>query len=477
VKIAIWSPWPPAETGVADYAIEQARDLARGGGVEVVLVADLASRPSEIAGLPVVSKEEATGADLDLYHLGNSPAHGFVLRRALDHPGVVLLHEVNLQELWLSETVERNDSSAYAREMRLAYGSEGLFASARIASWLAGSPFRSRYPLTERIVESSLAVVTPTGTSRESRGVAPFVEPRTPRKILRLPHHLDMPLVSDDRASARARFGIAPEAFVIVAPGLATAEKRIDVVLRSINQWGAAPRAPGPPGSSRSPRPPVVLMVAGAVSPVLEDQLREYARALFQEHASDSENGIVFTGRLDLGDFTRALIAADVVSLLRHRDRGEMSGALIRTLGVGRPALVSAGGTLSREFPEGVLIPILPSIAPGDELEERHLAAVLEALRSDEELRSAIGERARAFARDRHDAARAAADLSAFLHRVWRERDNILPYVGRAVQARDGLEGHLLRELRNLRSLGGPSFDAVAESLAFGFGPEPEVRV
>ena len=44
---------------------------------------------------------EPPQADLHVHHLGNSPAHAFVYRAALAHPGVVVLHDWNLHHLVL----------------------------------------------------------------------------------------------------------------------------------------------------------------------------------------------------------------------------------------------------------------------------------------------------------------------------------------------------------------------------------------
>ena len=63
LRVNIWAPWPPSPSGVADYAAEQADALR--AHVEVRRVAE-----SDGPAVPA--------ADLDLYHVGNSPAHGFV---------------------------------------------------------------------------------------------------------------------------------------------------------------------------------------------------------------------------------------------------------------------------------------------------------------------------------------------------------------------------------------------------------------
>jgi glycosyltransferase involved in cell wall biosynthesis len=443
MKVAVWSPLPPAPTGVADYAVDQARDLAAHADVTLV-----SAEPAEVPGLRVSSPASPGARDVDLFHVGNSPPHGFVLREALRAPGVVLLHESNIHDLWLAETVERGDTGAYMKEMRSAYGSEGLFAAERIATALGGAPFRARYPLVERVVQASLGVIASTGAILESRAVRGALGFRP---SLLLPHPFWLPDVSRDRAAARARFGVPAGSFLIVAPGLATEEKRVDRLIRALAALGA----------ERDPR----LLVAGDAPGA--SAWRELARSL------GVVDRLTFTGRLSLEDLALSLVAADAVSALRHGDRGEMSGVAIRAMGIGRAVLVSAGSTLSREFPEGAVVPILPSIVPGDDLEQRHLTAALAALSRDQDLRASIEAAARLRIADRHDRRRAASALATFLEGVVRDRAQLVSRVERERVSESGLPGYLLQELRGLRDLGGAGLMLAARSLVLGLDAGP----
>ena len=67
MKLAVWCPMPPSPSGIADYAAEQLEVLGERFDLTVVSQGTLPRPP----------------ADLDLYQLGNSPAHGFVYDAAL----------------------------------------------------------------------------------------------------------------------------------------------------------------------------------------------------------------------------------------------------------------------------------------------------------------------------------------------------------------------------------------------------------
>jgi hypothetical protein len=154
-------------------------------------------------------------------------------------------------------------------------------------------------------------------------------------------------------------------------------------------------------------------------------------------------DALMVTGRLDLPDFVRHLCAADVVLALRFPSHGEMSGALVRALGIGRPALVTAGSAAAEEFPEGTVVPV----DPGPH-EEGELQALLEALLGSAGLREDLSRAARDHVRRAHDLTASVDRLTAFLHQVREGKDRTL-HALRAERAREGsLLAHALEEVR-----------------------------
>ena len=111
MKIAFFSPLPPAKSGIADYSavlLDHLKALRRSGGV---LVAAGAVR---------------CGSDFDalVYQLGNNPHHSFVYEMAMEHPGIIVLHEANLHHLIADLTIRRGDWDAYLREVEINGGAE-----------------------------------------------------------------------------------------------------------------------------------------------------------------------------------------------------------------------------------------------------------------------------------------------------------------------------------------------------------------
>jgi glycosyltransferase involved in cell wall biosynthesis len=195
-------------------------------------------------------------------------------------------------------------------------------------------------------------------------------------------------------------------------------------------------------GRLRAAYPMLRLVVAGDVDP----------RLPLAAWAADSglDGAWTLTGRVTLDDFVRHLCAADVVLGLRFPSHGEMSGALVRALGVGRTVLVTAGTPVADEFPEGVVVPVGPGPRQEDEL-----VATLGHLLARPALRETIGGLARAHVLAHHDLAATARALVSFLEGVHRGRAALLAAVAQEDAAAGGLLGYFTEEVRaGARDLG-----------------------
>jgi len=422
VKIEIWSPLPPARSGVADHVAETLPPLVRRAAVGVVVPDPSAVDRASLAGAALRSPGESDPGALRLYALGNSHWHSFVYREAIRRPGVLLLHEWSLHGLVLAETFLRGDAPAYRRLMREAYGTTGAVLAGQVMGGFCGPLVESLFPLSEHVVERSRAVAA---TTAFTAARAARVRPGLP--VRHVPLHASLPLDPlPSRAEARRALGLPQEALVVTAPGLVNPLKRLDVALRVA-------------GRLRSTRPGLRFVVAGDNPPALP--LDAWAQA------AGLGDGFVLTGRLSLEDLARHLAAADVVLALRFPSLGEMSAVLLRALAAGRPAVVTAGTPAGDEFPEGVVVPIDPG-----RYEEAELEAVLDRLLASPELRDAIGARARAHARRHHDPERLAGHLLDFLEEA--ARAPLPPPVTEDA----GLRGDLLADLRRAaRELGLPA--------------------
>jgi len=165
VRLALWTPvrdrgWPARLAPVLGRAAEL-----------VVVGAGATPRP-DVA--------------LDLYHLADDPAYGFVYRALLDRPGLVLLEDWNLHGLVRAETAGRGEFESYRREARRERGATGDFIARQFVAGRGGALARL-LPLNGRVLDACVALATP----REE--IRTRAAPRLPgRSVVRLA--LDDPL-------------------------------------------------------------------------------------------------------------------------------------------------------------------------------------------------------------------------------------------------------------------------------------------
>ncbi|HSF16585.1 MAG TPA: glycosyltransferase family 4 protein [Vicinamibacteria bacterium] len=399
MKVAFWSPLSPQGTGIADYSEELLPHL-RDRGLDIHLFVDdyEPDNPDIVRSFPChparrfeeVSERERF--DLNLYQVGNSSFHRYALNAALRFPGVVVLHDLVLQHLFLGLSVERGNQALYLSEMKRAYGSRGAALGRQVAAALGSELLTSKFPLCERMVERSFGVLVLT------RYMQRWLQRRfgampVGKFIGRAPHHYAPPpgVPADTPREARRQLGLPEDAFLIASFGLVTRAKRVDKAIRGFRQLLES-------GAN------AYFLVVGEIqrSYPLEDLVR----------AKEIGPRLVVVGRQPMERFYLYMLASDVVLNLRFPSTGELSGTLMRTMGMGKPVLVSNTGPYA-EFPEHTVVRI--DLGPPEVFQ---IGAALRWLHDNPPLARAMGR----FAREHVEAGYKLSDEAdayvAFLERV-----------------------------------------------------------
>ena len=444
MRVAIYSPWPPQRSGIADYAAELLPHLAR--HAELRLICDPGARPAPalVERFPVDDARALPGlllsgaVDVVLYHLGNNrDYHSGIRRTLLAHPGVVVIHDVVLHDLVRETTLRRGDAAAYVEELRYCAGPTGERAARR--SLQTGVPLDPQaWPLFERVVDRSLAVLVHNHYCRDR-----ILRSRPLARVEVVPHHLSLG-DTPPGAEARRRLGLPEDGLIIASFGFITEAKRPLVLLRAFARL-----------RERVPRARLVL--AGAVSPHFDLKSRVGAGLL---------EGVTITGRLELEPFLLHMAACDVAVNLRWPTSGETSGTLVRLLGLGKPLIVTEAGAFA-ELPDGCVAKVDP---PGGD-EEEQLFTYLERLATDGDLRRMLGENARRHATRHHAIEDSAAGYLRLLREVVEDRPQpfeALPPLAasRGADVRGDLVARVGRELCDLGLReDDPALDHVARRL------------
>src|SRR5205085_7574007 len=214
MRVAFFSPLPPARSGIADYSEALIASLQPLVELEIFSGADLAFDPARF--------------DIAVYHVGNNGFHGFVYETALEHPGMVVMHESNLHHLIADLTIRRGDWDAYVRECEYEGGPEaGRFAE-RVRKLEVGPDYEGM-PMTRRVLETARGVVVHSGFMRDAMRAAGFGGP-----CAVIPHGAWIPAA--DRNGYRHKLGLDEITPLVGIFGFLKPYKRIAESLRAFRR-------------------------------------------------------------------------------------------------------------------------------------------------------------------------------------------------------------------------------------------------
>lgn len=346
--VGFYSPLPPARTGVADYSAALLAELRRHGRVEVA--------PKE--------------CDVALYHLGNNAQHAAIYRRALDRPGVVVLHDAVLHHFLLGQL----DQTAYIEEFVYNYDewNRGLALDLWCSRAASGSdPRYFSYSMLRRVAERERAVIVHNPAAVEA------VHRHAPAaRVVEIPHLFQAPaLPSEGQVQRyRQRLGVAPGTFLFGVFGYLRESKRLPGILQAFAEV-------------HRELPDSALLVAGEFA---SSDLARAARPLL------AAAGVVRLPYLREREFWLAASAVDAAINLRYPAAGESSGIAIRLMGLGKPVMLTESRE-SERFPEDACIRIPAGPAEGDSL-KHHMILLI----SKSEVARAIGLRGAGHIRAHH---------------------------------------------------------------------------
>jgi len=396
MRLAYFSPLPPSKSGIADYSAELLPYLAKGADITVFVgQADefrLNQHRQDYSVHDATHFDEIQRQqpfDLCIYHQGNNPHHEFVYERALQTPGLLALHEHCLHHLIAWRTLGRKNEEAYWDELFFAYGRLG----ARVAEMRAlgvGSEYQQfLMPLNRRLIAGSLGVITHNAyAASQLEGLSDA----TPVELI--PHHLTPQIYELDALDAtecRQSLGIPENAWMIASMGFVTQSKRIPTVLAAFKRLLAV-------------APNAMYVIVG------EDHWKWSVAPLIEEMGLSGK--VRITGYTTEKDFFRYLKAADAIVNLRFPTAGETSGTLIRSLGAGKPVIVTDFGQFA-ELPDDICLKV--SAGPS---EEKELYAKLRALIYRPTLREQLSRQASEWIRSEHEISRCAARYLNFAERL-----------------------------------------------------------
>ena len=398
MRLAFVSPLPPAETGIADYAVDVLASLSERHAIDCFSEdgrADAERLPETCGVHPAsdLSRRHSTRPyDVVIYQQGNGPAHDFLYDLLPRIPGLLVLHDLVLHHARARMFLESDAVRAYTAEPasaarrtgaepvlqayrdEIAYTypqSAARLATVRLASAARLLPYA--FPLFRLPVEAASVVGVHNTFMRAA------IEAEVPEaKVVQIPMPVSpLPTSAGRVARLRARYGLDENDFVVGCFGLITPEKQIGVMARAIARLAES-----------RPRLRLFLIGGAGSNSHLADLLRD---AGIQDRA-------IVTGRVSHDQLGPHLALPDVFVHLRYPTARETSAALLRLLAQGCPVIMSDLAQ-NADVPDGAVVRLDPTD------EEGGVARLLWTLERQPQRRRAIGEEARAHTIARHSPA------------------------------------------------------------------------
>lgn len=370
MRLAFFSPMPPARSGIADYSAALAGELQHRMDVEVF---EDASRHFDPAAF-----------DLALYQIGNNQYHVHAYETALEHPGVVVMHEANLHHLICDITIRRDNWDAYIAEAAYNQGEPARLYAQRVRNLETGPDYEG-VPMLRRILERSKGIIAHSEFVANQVRDAGFHGP-----IAVIPHGAWIPEAADHMAW-RQRLGLDETTPLIGIFGFLKPYKRIAESLRAFRR--------------------LVRVVPEAKMILVGEPHPEFALSSLISGMGLLPHVRVL-GFTPIEDFMGYLSACDIILNLRFPTVGESSGTLLRSLGLGKAVLVSDVGSFA-EYPDDVVMKV-----PVNETEEDLIFEYLNELVSRPDVARNLGHNARRWVAQECNWPSVAARYAEFLEAV-----------------------------------------------------------
>ncbi|MGA2592372.1 MAG: glycosyltransferase [Bryobacteraceae bacterium] len=179
LKINWFSPLPPAQSGIAHFAMQVLPVLAR--RQEVVLWTDQHQVAPEVQRIARVTRyspaappwREINDGTISVYHLGNHPDfHAGIWQVSVRQPGIIVLHDLCLHDFFFRVWVHSGkDRASYLAALERWYGGEGRQAGeAFCAGGISAEAMAQRFPLTRQSIQGALGVITHSRGALEELG-------------------------------------------------------------------------------------------------------------------------------------------------------------------------------------------------------------------------------------------------------------------------------------------------------------------
>lgn len=370
-KLAVITPWPMQESGIANYIYKLTPYLAEYFDIDIFVDNTVLTRKqylkNEYGGLYMLGELDQMHGNYNhlLYQIGNNAEHhSGVYLYLKKYPGIAEIHDYVLHPFFYHAYFLRNKRDIYRTALIQGYGDTGaehyqFVQDKRI------SPNNEGFPMSHSVAAISKRVLFHNHWSSAQIQKTKFIP-------LACFDKENLPAQEQEKQEeyVRKKYGLHKSEFLISCFGFINRNKRPEVVLQAIKELIGLGYQ-------------LKLVFWGKQG---MDGLEELVNQM------NLENTVSLTGYLDKPEYEAGLSLSDLVINLRYPSMGEASGTLCEAFKYGKPVLVS-GINQYCEFPDEVCWKV-----PVGDGEVPCLVKMISYLIDHSDVRRALGENARAYA-------------------------------------------------------------------------------
>ncbi len=391
-RIAMLTPLPPAQSGIADYSSDFLPYLSAHFDIDLFVDERYCSDERISATFRVYSIESfpsvATNYEAILYEIGNSDFHTHMLSLLEQYPGIVTLHDAYMSGILAHLEFSVNQTGLYQKELLYSHGPLGRrFISSNTDDRERIAIAIDRLPTTKRIIDNAIGVIS---HSTYNVKVAEEYYPeswhapyRVIPQLMQLPH-----LNSDSKQHARTALGLPRDAFVIATFGHVVWTKRGDLLLNAFLD------------SDLLIENNAYLVFVGKPS---EDQFGKSLKRKIKK--SKASKRIRITGFASVEDYNRYLQASDVGVQLRTNSRGGTPRSVLDCLANGLPVVLNDYASF-KDYADNVVLKVAGEIC------SQELRTTLEDLFSNPTKREMFSQAGKTYIKQHHSPTKCAAEYA-----------------------------------------------------------------
>lgn len=360
------SPFPPVKSGISDYSVCLVKALSN--LFDITLYSDnydiedlrLSDYPVLKYGVDIV---DFNSFDYRVYNIGNQPEyHGYIYEAAVEHPGMIILHDYMLYYLFVGHHQNKNNlySSLYTK---IGFEEFKIIKDAvkkNPTDLLKQKELAAVLSLNKELLLSDNKIMVHSEYSRNKVLETGYIEESTIKKINHLAlidnDEKESPI---DKKTLLEKYKVPEDALIVASFGYIAETKLNKEVAEAVKNIAKTGKK--------------ICYVMVGFGDYVDDEL---------------EDGVVIkTGYTDLDEFNSFIDYSDIIVNLRNPSMGETSGAMLRILQLGKACITNNGGWFS-EIPDECVVKI-DVLNAKEEVEK-----AINDLNDNETKRKEIGERA-----------------------------------------------------------------------------------